>query len=166
MNTCTKTATHIVCPGCHQPAGTIDHLLGQAIDTMWYCASCGARYAFKLLVNGEVTDLRLTGDRKEKCLVLLRNGNVGLVVAGSVFTENGKLGDWDAHHTYYYDEHTCPTNFMRDVKAVLDLATQDADPHGIFHYVATLPWDARVEDCNNEDFLGTMFPAFKKDSQI
>ena len=52
------------------------------------------------------------------------------------------------HHEYYYNEHTCPTNYMRNVVAVIDLKHQDQDPHGIFEYIATLDYDEKVEDCN------------------
>jgi hypothetical protein len=44
------------------------------------------------------------------------------------------------HARYFYDEHTCPTNFMGEVEKVIDPADGDEDPHGIFAFVKMEPW--------------------------
>ena len=43
------------------------------------------------------------------------------------------------HKDYWYEEHHCPTNFIRDVRAVI--ADGSCDPHGLFEYVKTVEVD-------------------------
>ncbi len=158
MNTVVKTTTHIVCPSCNQPDKSVDHLKGQRVDTMWYCDHCGKRYEFTVLPDLTVKELKATGEYLEKAIVLLRNGSVGLVVEGMTFHCPGKRDDHS--HDYFYNEHTCPTNYMRYVCAVVDLEAKDTDPHGIFQYVTTLPWDEKAKECNNDEFLQSLIPYF------
>ncbi len=56
----------------------------------------------------------------------------------------GPLDDWEqvrSDKRYYYEEHTCPTNFVRtaQVRTLLDL--NDTDPHGVFSYYDTVLFD-------------------------
>jgi ribosomal protein L37AE/L43A len=164
LPTITVVTKYIVCPACHQPDQSIDHLEGKGV-TMWYCRKCGVRYAFKY-DSGEVTDLGLTGERIEKRLVLLRRDNIGLVVVGRCLPAAAAADNSDptGHHAYYYNEHTCPVNYMRDAKAVIDLDKKDTDPHGIFEYVTTLPWNRLVEEADNDEFLETLLPHFEPSS--
>lgn len=53
----------------------------------------------------------------------------------------------DAHHRYFYEEHTCPTNWLRDVFAIQ--AGSDSDPHGLFEFVAAR--DGEAPDDPNEE---------------
>ena len=39
---------------------------------------------------------------------------------------------------YYYEEHTCPTNYLR-AEMVIEADTMDDDPHGIFEFVDVFP---------------------------
>lgn len=159
MNTVILSATHIVCPSCKMPDKTVDHLKGQRLETMWYCDQCGKRYSFTVLPNLTVEDLKATGEHIEKALVLLRQGKVGLVVEGMIFHSHSSKEDSHGHQ-FFYDEHTCPINFMRYVRAVVDLGSKSVDPHGIFEYVTTLPWDEKINECNNDDLLHTLVPYF------
>jgi len=136
-----ETKNYAVCPCCEKQTSSIDHLLNTDISTSWYCDSCGERYRIIFKKSGEVFTQAI-GERVNKNIVLLKNGNVGLVVEGMSFS------DAESNHEYYYNEHTCPTNYMKNVLAVIDLEHNDSDPHGIFEYVATLDWDKNVEDCN------------------
>lgn len=138
-----ETTHYAVCPCCQEQTSTIDHLLGKDTTTWWYCDNCGERYEIMFKRSGEVYTKPMN-ERKEKHLVLLRNGDIGLVVEGMSFS--GSVPE--EHHEYYYNEHTCPTNYMKVVLAVIDLKHRDQDPHGIFEYVATLDYDQNVEDCN------------------
>lgn len=155
--------THIVCPHCRKPASTIDHLKEDKVDGnfKWYCNQCGYQYEFATNCHGDVVpgSLKLTGHRTEKTLVLLRNGQVGLVVEGMRFVPGDGQEDDNEHDSYFYDEHTCPTNFMASVKAVFDLEKRDVDPRGIFHHVLSLPYDGRIEDGEGA-FLATLMDKF------
>ena len=153
--TMTIAKTYVVCPKCGKPAGTVDHLRGYEHDLMWYCEHCGCRYAFSLTEDGTVTAVVDTGERTDKTVVLLKAGDIVLVVEGTLHTP----GD-SSHDAYFYNTHTCPTNYLKSVKAIIDLKNKDTDPHGIFEYVATLPWNAQADECNNGDYLQTLFPYF------
>lgn len=151
----TKTSKYIQCPHCLKATNSIDHLDGKEISTRWYCDDCGNQYSFKLSKTGEITELKLTGDRIDKSLVLLKNGDIGLVVEGLVFN-----GDLSNNNEYFYNEHTCPTNYMKRVKEVFDLKNDDTDPHGIFEYVKTLPWDSNINECNNSELTEKLLREF------
>lgn len=153
------TKTHIVCPACNKPAGTIDHFTNP-VSTRWYCDICGEQYSFTVTKqNNEliVSDLKLTGNKKNDCLVLLKNGDIGLVVKGMYFNN-----EFDSNHEYFYNEHTCPVNYLKDIKDVFDLKNKDTDPHGIFEYVRTLPYDDRVDEPNDHDFKSELMVEFLK----
>lgn len=34
---------------------------------------------------------------------------------------------------YFYDEHTCPTNWVRNIERFTEKG--DTDPHGVFQYI-------------------------------
>lgn len=141
MKPLVQTKNYAICPCCEKPDSTIDHLLNTDTSTSWYCDNCGERYSISFKKTGEVFT-QATGERVNKNIVLLKNGNVGLVVEGMSFSGA------ESNQEYYYNEHTCPTNYMKNVLAVIDLEHNDSDPHGIFEYVKTLDWDKDVEDCN------------------
>lgn len=44
-------------------------------------------------------------------------------------------GSTPENFRYYYEEHSCPTNWFHDIVAVIEGG--DADPHGFLKFVAT-----------------------------
>lgn len=72
-----------------------------------------------------------------KTLVLLKitgpEEPVYFIVEGCAQFED--LAEVNDHNTYFYEEHTCPTNFIR-IEAVF--TPEDDDPHGTFEHVATV----------------------------
>ena len=86
-------------------------------------------------------------------LVLLKRNGIYLIVNG--------YGDKE-HDQYFYNEHTCPTNYMGDVEAVI--YEKDADPHGVFEWVATIDkpedWDYGPEEF--EEWCA-LFPELRED---
>ena len=68
------------------------------------------------------------------------------MVKGAQFVKDGEELKYPAEYDdYFYNEHTCPTNFMPDVIGVRT-DDGDTDPHGLFAYVKTEPWTAKVEE--------------------
>jgi hypothetical protein len=149
-NTKKITKTHIVCPNCNEPSTTIDHLVDIMKDKPsceirgWYCDICGHQYSFTVDKQLNVTNLILTGNTVSKSHVLLKNKNIGLVVEGSKYSDVRITND-----EYYYNTHTCPTSYLKQVVRVIDLDKGDCDPHGIFKYITTIPY---VEDTDNFNF--------------
>lgn len=137
-----KSERYIRCPGCGKSEHQVSHLpLGT--ETAWYCDDCGVRFRLRVIsadcVNCEVIPV----ESKEKRLVTLRSaGPVTLLVEGMVLLPND---DEEGHERFFYDEHTCPTNYMRKVVKVID-AEGDEDPHGVFAFVKLEPWKPEYEE--------------------
>ena len=90
-------------------------------------------------------------------LVLLKRNGIYLVVNGH--------GDAE-HDMYFYNEHTCPTNYMGDVEAVI--YEKDADPHGVFEWVATIDKPEDFEEGLPREFneLCVLFPELMEDQKM
>jgi len=135
VNIISKTKQYVACPHCGDDTHSISHLLGENTTFgSWYCDSCGHSFGGKI-ENGRVF-IKKEDKTKYKNFVILRHDKVILVVEGMHFEP--KI-NYDTQR-YLYDEHTCPTNYMKHVKIVMDLETLDTDPHGIFEYVTTIPY--------------------------
>jgi Zn finger protein HypA/HybF involved in hydrogenase expression len=137
---------YIDCPHCGESKSRIDHLFNDGTEDKtfgtWYCDECGGGY--KGIVKGRDVFVEKVLDRMDKSIVFLRNGNILLAVKGRRL--NGKLDI--SRDKYYYNESTCPTNYLKDIIQVFDLEHNEPDPHGIFEYVCTIPY---VDIDNGQD---------------
>jgi hypothetical protein len=140
-----RTKRVIVCPSCGKGDHGVDHLIQNVPYTFgpWYCDECGTGFLGTAYPDGRVT-ARIWKDRKVKTRVLLRleptDKPIHIEVDGMVFRggDNDDGPEHDAEKsTYFYEEHTCVTNFLHD--AVETWLGQEADPHGIFKFVAERP---------------------------
>lgn len=76
----------------------------------------------------------LAGDEKPFDLVLLKVDPESHPLYFVVSARRWPHSDGDpGSEAYFYDEHTCPTNWMRDVIAVI--SDGDEDPHGFATFV-------------------------------
>jgi ribosomal protein L37AE/L43A len=140
----TEQRHYLACPSCGDAhAFTVTHLVtGQTTGRWgpWYCDQCGQA------IVGEGMQFEVSpGNRSERRAVLLRHGDVHIVVEGARYHKPGKPIDERQERdgmAYLYNEHTCPTNFLR-VEAIIS-ADGDSDPHGIFEYVDDIPWPEGV----------------------
>ena len=152
--------TQVICPACGAHDSTVDHLVEIARKRRkpykagpWYCDSCSQGYDLEVLPDGTGT-IELTNQRMERTLVFLRYHNVGLVVRGRKIRKDGEVVDMQGdqeNDAYLYNEHTCPTNYLPEVLAIVDLDGKfNDDPHGIFEHVHTcaIPKDLDIEDPN------------------
>lgn len=85
-------------------------------------------------------------------------GEVFFVVEGCAEFES--LEEVEKHHQYFYEEHTCPLNFIKGVEIIVNKG--DADPHGLFTHVATV-WMTEEylelkEKHQHEKYLTRIFP--------
>lgn len=136
--TTTTTQTRIICPNCKELASAVDHLKDDIKSNAprtftWFCDNCGHQYSFDIDDKLNVTNLKLTGIVNEKSITLLRHGKIGLIVKDFAFNRN-----YDK--SFYYNENTCPTNYLKNVEEVVDLEDKSSDPHGIFEYITTIPY--------------------------
>ena len=100
-----------------------------------------------------------------KTLVLLRlfqrdGSPVYFVVESSTILDDNEPLD----QSYLYDEHTCPTNYIR-IEAVMT-PTED-DPHGVFEYVRSvwMPHDYGV-DQNEDEKIRELFPEISATARL
>lgn len=140
------TKTYIVCPVCDRGEAQISHLFAsRPAPYRWTCQRCRAAYEFTLNAPDDI-DVRVPDDQlnDEPTVVVLaldpQPKPVYLAVSGRTYgfdTENDR---------YFYEEHTCPTNWIGDVAMIL--SDGDHDPHGLFRHVATrvVPRDFEFED--------------------
>jgi ribosomal protein S27AE len=134
----------IRCPECGQGEFLIVSMHFGRSWGPWYCDDCGYGFTGRTDENGE-SFTEPWRDRKVKTVVTLRsNAPVVLRVEGMRFVpgEDGPEAA-DGHDEYYYNEHTCPTNFLGH--PVLEVTDDDGtdDPHGIFAWVKTEVEEAR-----------------------
>lgn len=159
-----KIQHHVCCLECGAPVGTIDHLPEIAasredgIDYVtwgpWYCDKCGASIQGQTYTDGR-TLVRPGKNRKEERAVLLRYSTpmadtFYLVVKGMRFHPSESEEEERKHDRYFYEEHTCPINYLRDTLGVIlgSPGDWDEDPHGLFEYVGSVPLKG------NESVLG------------
>jgi hypothetical protein len=142
------TKRYFKCLTCKEGTFWVEHLFGPGPKTWgpWYCDECGQGHRGR--VEGEDVRVELTGDKREWTAVLLKlepdAGDVYLTVRGMHFTKNdGPMPEGAFHEGgYFYNEHTCPTNYLRRVIEILQImpdGEQSTDPHGIFEYVMSRP---------------------------
>ena len=138
VNTTIEVKHFIKCPHCKNSKDRIDHLFNDEDKETywgnWYCDECGGGY--KGIVKGKDVFVEKVNERKDNSIVFLKNGNVLLAVKGMYF--NGEYNAEDDR--YFYNEHTCPTNYFKDIEMVIDLENGDTDPHGIFEFVGSIPY--------------------------
>lgn len=119
------------CQECGETEKSYAHLfVGQRFGP-WYCDNCGLGVYGVVLEDG--VELKKVKDRKVNTLVLLKlnvpNTDIHIVVRGMDFSEDGTVDYSDDSSTeYYYNEHTCPWNYLR--LPIKD--GDDTDPHGLF----------------------------------
>lgn len=149
MSTVQRTKTYAVCPHCHADAGCIDHLLGREMQTRWSCDACGGGYRLVFSAGGVV--ISPTADRTIKTLDVLvlepQLSPVYFIVEGRRYEPY--LDDVDRterdHKQFYYEEHSCPTNWFKPVMVYVD---GDSDPHGVLKFVTHVDADALPPDQN------------------
>lgn len=108
---------------------------------------------FNIKFDKATHEVEINYSEAKNSLVLLRSiNNEGkdpiFVLVKSV--QPSKLKDWDhADDLYYFNEHTCPTNYI-DVEMIV--YQSDPDPHGVFEFVRRIyldEYDTMVRAYNN-----------------
>lgn len=140
INPIIKTKRVIECPECEQHEFTIEHLFAAHMNgraCQWSCGECSHRFNF--VVKDDVFTMEKIEQNHWRSLVLLQSEvDPKLYIVTKGFTRLMKDGvrppyeETAEHNRYYYEEHTCPTNFMSVERIIYN---GDYDPHGIFKYV-------------------------------
>jgi ribosomal protein L37AE/L43A len=150
------TELHIVCPFCDKATSRVDHLVvGQQFGP-WYCEECGHAYQGERTETGAL--LEKLDKRKTPVFVLLqyaKDPSLRMIVQHFSYSEDPPSPDYLTKRlTYYFNEGTCPTNFLRNVTEVIakDGDREYRDPHGVFEFVRI----ATAEDMGQEELSGAI----------
>jgi hypothetical protein len=147
------TKTYVVCPHCEGSSGaTIDHLIKDRRERTWgpwYCEQCDNAFQGTAHADGSVTVEKVTRERFVKQFNLLclppQKEPVYFVTATRHF-EGSTLDQME----FYYESSSCPTNWLRDIGMIS--IGGDQDPHGLFKYMGSLPFDEERDDRWDEIF--------------
>jgi ribosomal protein S27AE len=131
-----KSWRYVSCPNCGQGQHWVEHLLGEGNRTAgpWSCGQCGVY--FRLTIRGEDVFLVMTDECKTRELIELeippQQHSIHMLLVHERRTST-REPDADHAREYYYEEHTCPINWINRVVHVA--LGDDQDPHGIAKYV-------------------------------
>jgi ribosomal protein L37AE/L43A len=162
MKAKTYARTFLCCPACgKETSSRIDHLFGGRLPYSfgpWYCDQCGARFSGSVLSpdNIELDVMSGTDGRRSRALVLLRlepkERPVYFVLDTHSYGNEPDANKQD-HARYFYEEHSCPTNWIGETRAVIQ--DGDTDPHGFLDFVRTVevPLDFDGDDDNQWPFI-------------
>lgn len=157
------TRLHAICPHCGDHSKTLDHLKEGQTFGPWYCDSCGRAYngTYKGADTVLVKDPRES--RKIDTLVLLEyppsDKPLRFLIEGMRFVDKKDLSRHPEYGgpRYFYEEHSCPTNWLKHCTMVA--FDGDTDPHGFLRYVRDIDRPDLPENCMDEDeALRQMFP--------
>jgi hypothetical protein len=156
-----------VCPWCEQKSGRrVDHLYGDRHPVTagpWYCDECKRPFRVKVNAPGDVELTKDEGNGQSftRSLALLKfegkEGPVFFVMDHnryrSTLTETDEENQ-DAQR-YFFEEGSCPTNWLRECVVVIE--DGDTDPHGFLDFVRAVDVP---EDFNEDDHqqLPMLFP--------
>lgn len=130
----TETRRYLQCPShCDGRLGGVDHLLDGPTTTAgpWFCSKCGRGWSFSI-GKGSVSDLVEADHKFVDATVLLVLPPQTMPVYFTVHTKHIDDDEFE-DRAYFYDEHTCPTNWIREV---VEIKFGDSnDPHRLFRFV-------------------------------
>lgn len=134
-----KVQLHIPCLSCIDGKWRADQLnIGQG--TRWACQSCQMEFNVTRVSDGDF-EVEPTGRRNTPVTVTLRSQTVPPITVKLntwkwAHSQNDAQEEYESHEQYYYDEHTCPTNWVRDIEEIE--CEGDTDPHGLFEFVSVV----------------------------
>jgi hypothetical protein len=137
----TETTVSIACPYCGIGKKRVDHLIAGKLPAHvgpWSCDECGGKYGVAALSPTDVeVEPHDDGKRYVKSYDLLviapQENPIYFIVEGGYHSPHEFE---DKGNTYFYGEHTCPTNWLQRVEAIV--SEGDDDPHGIAEFVRTV----------------------------
>lgn len=167
------TTRSFVCPHCNNHKFNYEHLCQQEVagEWRWFCNNCGSEISFSLneQLELEVTNIKVA--KHPKALVLLRlEPNDGdslkkplyLIISTLNYRHTEDLAEYADQQAYYYNEHTCPSNFLGGNTVIYG---NDDDPHGIFQFVEAIwmpeGFDSTEFHNNGSDYT-TLFQSLRQ----
>lgn len=133
----TKVRLYTACLGCTKGSFRVDHLK-QDQPVWWSCDECGSEISIVRINHTDVA-VNLTGKKKTPITVTLRSQTeppieVKVNTWKYVHSQNDTPEDFESHERFFYEEHTCPTNWFPEVEQIS--VGEDHDPHGLFEFIS------------------------------
>ena len=146
---------HAKCPSCGDER-IVEHLFDRKYPNSheWYCRKCPS--VFHVRVEKDKILVALSEKVTKRIVYVLRRGELVIFVEHTRFRP--EEDDYKSDK-YYYEEHTCPTNYLSNVVELAtvipvpgsDRSHYESDAHGAFKLIGELhcndPYDNEtVED--------------------
>jgi hypothetical protein len=158
-----NTKYTIPCPDCGATDQfCVDHLFGKGPRSFgpWACGKCGIKIAGQVAVDNTVSIELLDKPRDRPGLLLVQIAYDGyeqpgkepiyLVFESTIYEfKQTETGEIEEDSGYYVNEHTCPTNILRNL-AIIE--GTDADPHGVLRFVQEVYKPENFEKHSTRDY--------------
>lgn len=160
-----KTYIQTGCLSCKSEINDINNRINAITTTNIYCHECGANNEY--IINNNVIHGKLVERTEEKGIALLKyvdDPSLLILVETYFHYENGKLTAESYDSSFYFEESTCPTNYL---KCAVISHNGDTDPHGVFQFVRQLTYNGMCAKFNitkddlldpNNNYLEQLFP--------
>ncbi len=141
-----KTRLYVPCINCTDGSWWWNNLaVGQEVQ--WACDSCRASFKIKQVGADSFAVTLLPSKKDTPITVTLESVTIPKITLKLnawkyAHSQNETKEEYESHTEYYYNEHTCPTNWTRQIEQII--FEGDTDPHGVFQFVS-------VEDGHFED---------------
>ena len=132
-----KIRLYIPCPSCTDGFWRADQLkMGQ--PTTWSCDQCNNQ-AHILRVSDEDFQTVPTGKKETPITVILQSVTEPKIIVRVnawkyAHSQDLPQDEFVENERYFYNQHTCPTNWLRDIEQIE--FEGDKDPHGVFEFVS------------------------------
>ena len=152
-----------ICPWCAGESGQrVDHLYDEAPRNFgsWDCKNCGMSFQGRVNAPGDVTiEKDERSHKNRRALTLLKfeskDGPTFFVIDHKHYGAPEPDAEIQERDRYLYEEHSCPTNWLRDCIAVIH--DGDADPHGFLTFVRSVEVSDGFDD-NDDGQWPILFP--------
>jgi len=140
------TKQFIACPHCGEATGYTPTDTRNAEWEHTHLGSEGCGKGFKYIIKDgdrfvEALDTQPDAAPILSLLVLPPQKQPVYFILGNTGYRDRNTGKIDLDRDYYYNDHSCPTNWFTDIRAMI--IGDDADPHGLLQHVrSTLEADA------------------------
>jgi hypothetical protein len=134
-----KPRLYIPCPNCPNGSWRGDHL-SIGFKTHWACESCHWYSNIERISEGQ---FKVEGRSEKETPVTVTLKSVTeppiylkLNAWKYAHSQKDTPEEYAGHQEYFYNEHTCPTNWTREIEQIIFQG--DTDPHGVFQFVSVV----------------------------
>lgn len=133
-----KLRLYVPCPSCIEGSTRADQLpINQSAN--WTCNDCRKSFYIKRLSETDFETYSIAGKKDTPVVITLESVTepkitLKLNTWKYSYSQNDTKEEYDHHSRYFYDEHTCPTNWVHEIIEII--FEGDHDPHGVFRFVS------------------------------